>query len=216
MICSPRRSIRSLIFPHALRAAALLVLAAAPAVAQDDRLLKLDPTSRYAIEMLMDSARMLGLPDAPLRSRAYQGIQKKVDGRKIVDAVRLKFRLLRTAADVLGRVDDQELDAAAAVLEAGAKPQQLAAFKPRQKGRTDLDALTVWADLLHRGVSNEEASSAITKLWQEGADEAVFRRLWNDIQGDISQGLNPGAALQARIREAPVRQASKSGSTPEG
>lgn len=205
-----------MLVPHALRAAALLVFSALPAAAQDDRFLKLDQASRFAIELSMDSARALGLPDAPLRSRAYQGIQKRVDGRKIVEAVRTKFRHLKTAFDVLGPVGDQELDAASAVLEAGAKPAQLAAFKPRQKGRTDLDALTVWADLLYRGVSGDEASSAITKLWQDGADETVFRRLWNDIQGDISQGLNPGAALQVRVRETPVRQASKPVTPPEG
>lgn len=216
MILPTRRSVRSKIVPLALRAAALIVLGTAPAAGQDDRFLKLDSGSRYAIEMTMDSARALGLSDAPLRSKAYQGIQKKIDGRRIVEAVRIKFHHLKTARDVLGGVDDQELDAASAVLEAGAKPAQLAAFKPRQKGRNDLDALTVWADLLHRGVPGDEASSAITKLWQDGADEAVFRRLWNDIQGDISQGLNPGAALQARVREAPVRQASKPVTPPEG
>jgi hypothetical protein len=138
-----------------------------------------------------------------------QGIQKKVDNRKIVDAVRLKFARLRTAHSVLGAVGDQELDAASAVLEAGANPVQLAAFKPRQKGRNDLEAFTVWADLLYRGVPGDEASSAITKLWQDGADEATFRRLWKDVQADISQGLNPGAALQARIREAPIRPTQK-------
>jgi len=102
------------------------------------------------------------------------------------------------------------------VLAAGAKPPQLAAFKPRQKGRNDLDALTVWADLLNRAVPGEEASSAIIKLWQDGADGAVFRRLWNDVQADISQGSNPGQALQARVREAPTRPTPKPVTPPEG
>jgi len=211
MRLSPRRWFPrcSTVVPHALRAAVLLLISALPATAQDDRFLKLDQNSRYVIDMLMDSARTLGLPAEPLRSLTLQGIQKKIDNRKIVEAVRAKFARLKTAHSILGAVGDQELDAASAVLEAGAKPAQLAAFKPRQKGRNDLEAFTVWADLLYRGVPGDETSSAITKLWQDGADEATFRRLWKDVQADISQGLNPGAALQNRIREAPIRPTQK-------
>jgi hypothetical protein len=210
------RRVASAVVPHALRVSAVLALAALPAAAQDDRFIKLDLNSRFAIEAMIDSAVMLGLPDAPLKSRAYQGISKKAANGKIVEAVRTKFQHLKTALSVLGPVGDQELDAASAVLDAGAKPTQLAAFRPRQKGRSDLDAFAVWADLLYRGVPGEEASSAITKLWEDGADAAVFRRLWNGVQEDISQGLNPGAALRARIRETPVRQPARPGTPPEG
>jgi len=202
--------------PPVLRASALLLLSALPAAAQQDPMIKLDSRSRLAVDQMMDSARQLGLPDARLRSTALQGIRMGVDNGKIVATVARKFANLKTAFSVLGAVGENELDAAAAVLEAGAKPSQLGAFKIRQRGRTDLDAFTVWADLINRGVPGEEASSAITKLWQEGADEATFRRLWNDVQTDISQGLNPGAALQARVREAPIRPTAKSPTTPEG
>jgi hypothetical protein len=154
------------------------------------------------------------LSDRPLWSKTLQGIRLGVDNRKIVDAVRKKFANLRTAFAVLGPVGDSELDAAAAVLEAGAKPGQLAVFKQRQKGRSDLDAFTVWADLINRGVPGDEASSAIAKLWEDGADEATYRRLWNEVQADISQGLNPGAALQARVRATPVRPAAAKPPTP--
>jgi hypothetical protein len=206
------------IVPHALVAAALLLVSALPATAQDDRFLRLEPNCRHVVDVLMDSARVLGLPDSALRSTALQGMQKKVDGRRICDAVRNKFGLLKTALGVLGPVDGQELDAAARVLEAGGKPTQLAAFKPREKGRDDLLALTVWTDLIYRGVPGDEASNAITRLWQDGADEATFRRLWKDVQTDISQGLNPGAALRAWIRQsAPLRTPPKSPTTtPEG
>jgi hypothetical protein len=210
VIRRPSLLVRTQSFVRAvLGGGALLLVGVAPARAQQDPLLKLDQTSRFVIEALWDSARVIGVPDAPLRSVTYLGVRRGADGRKIVDAVRRKFGFLVAALGVLGPVGDAELDAASAVLAAGAKPAQLAAFKPRQKGRNDLDAFTVWADLISRGVPGEEASSAITKLWQDGADEMVFRRLWNDVQGDISQGLNPGAALQVRIQEAPGRTTSK-------
>ena len=203
---SRRRSVQSAsMVPHAWRAAALVLLSALPAAAQEDRLLRLEQPCRYVFDLTVDSAKAMGLPDAPLRSTALLGIQTKVDPRRICDAVRTKFGHLKTALSVLGSVGDQELDAASRVLQAGAKPAQLAAFKPRQKGRNDLLALTVWTDLIYRGVPSEEASTAIVKLWQDGADEATFHRLWNDVQTDINQGLNPGAALRARIPQNPVR-----------
>ncbi len=110
-----------------------------------------------------------------------------------------------------------ELTAAAAVLEAGAKPTQLATFKNKPRGRSDLQALTVWADLMTRGVPGEDASSAITRLWEDGVDDATFVSLWNNVQSDILRGLNPGTALQNRIREAPGRPPTTKGQqTPEG
>ena len=198
--------------PHALRVGALLLLGALPAAAQE---IKLDLNTRTTIEKMMDSLRALGLSDSVLRSKTFEGIQKRVDTKRLVEGVRAKFNLLLSAYSVLGTVDAGELDAASSVLAAGAKPNQLAAFKPRQKGRSDLVALTIWADLLSRGVPAEDASSAIAKLWQEGAEPAVFRRLWSEVQGDISQGLSPGAAFQARVRETPPRP-TKPVTPPEG
>src|SRR5262249_34001575 len=160
-----------------------------------DPLARLDQPSRYSVQLLIDSAEASSLPSRSLLSVAQQGIAFKADGRRIVDAVRNQLKNLRTARTTLGSVSDEELEAAAAVLQAGAKPAQLSAFRSRQKGRSDLEAFVVWADLITRGVSSEDASSAITKLWQDGADDALFHSLWTDVQADISLGLNPGAAL---------------------
>lgn len=199
------------------RAGALLLLSTLPAVAQDpDPLAKLDGPNRFAVELLIDSAAVAGLPSNSLRLMALQGIASHADGRQIVQAVRKQLNLLRTARDVLGAVDDQELTAGASVLSAGAKPVQLAAFRPRKKGRNDLEAFVVWADFLWRKVPSEEAFSAITKLWQDGADDDTFHSLWTNVQSDISQGLNPGTALQNRIRETPGRASPVTVKPPEG
>jgi hypothetical protein len=212
----PSRLRRSL--STSLRAGALLLLGALPAVAQDpDPFSRLEPNVRFAVEAIIDSANALGLPSSYLRSTALQGIALKADGKRIFDAVRKKFGLLKTARAELGPVDGEEIGAAASVLYAGAKPGQLAAFKARQKGRNDLEAFVVWADLITRGVPSEEASSAITKLWQDGADDDTFNGLWNSVQSDILKGLNPVTALQNRIRETPGgRSASNKVSPPEG
>lgn len=204
---------------HTVRAALLVLGAAMTLRAQDtepDRLAKLDANSRYTIRVLMDSADMAGLPSSALRSIALEGISKKAESRAIVVAVRQELANLRTARATLGPVDPAEMTAAAALLWAGAKPAQLEKFRIRQRGRSDLQAFTIWADLISRGVPSEDASSAITKLWEDGADDATFLSLWNNVQSDILRGLNPGAALQARIRETPGRPPTAKGPPPEG
>jgi hypothetical protein len=207
--------------PRLLAVAASVLVVSLPLRAQEpeqqDRMAKLDAKTRAAVELLYDSAAAEGLPTQPLRSIALLGITRKADGRQIVAAVHRKLVALRTARGVLGRVDTLELDAASSVLLAGAKPNQLETFKNRPRGRSDLSAFTVWADLITRGVPGEDASSAIARLWEEGADDATFQSLWNNVQSDILRGLNPGTALQNRIREAPLRPPTTKGpQTPEG
>jgi len=198
--------------------AGVLVASAISASAQDTNpLAKLEPGgNRFVIELLMDSATAAGLPSRPLLSKALEGISKKADGKRIVEAVRKRLLFLRTARGVLGPVDDEELSAGAALLEAGAKPAQLELFRPRRKGHNYLEAFIVWADFLQRNVPSEEAYSAITKLWVDGADDETFRSLWTNVQSDISQGLNPGTALQNRIRETPGRASPVPVKPPEG
>ena len=202
-----------------LRAAAFVLAVAVTLRAQDtepDRFARLDPNTRYSIHLLMDSADAAGLPSSALRSIALEGMSKKADSKAIVSAVRQELALLRTAHAALGGVDAQELTAAAALIRAGAKPAQLEKLRVRQRGRSDLQAFTIWADLIYRGVPSEDASSAITKLWDDGADDQTFISLWNNVQSDILRGLNPGAALQARIRETPGRPPTVKGQPPEG
>jgi hypothetical protein len=209
-----RPALRSTLVRLLIGAVPLLIAGAAASAQDSDRFARLDPTSRFAIEAMIDSANAEGLPGTDLRLKTLEGIEKKADSRAIAKAVQKKLGLLRTARAALGPAGAQEIVAAAAVLDEGAKPKQLAAFREQKKGQSLLEAFTVWADLIHRGVPGEDASSAITKLLQDGADGVTFHRLWNDVQADISQGLNPGAALQNRIRETPGRAPPKP--APEG
>jgi len=200
-----------------LGAAALFLSSALPAAAQDtDPLGKLDARSRYQVELTIDSAESLGLPTRPLLLKAMEGIAKHAANQDIVSKVKQKLALLKTARAALVPVDENELDAATAVLDAGAKPEQLSEFRVRQKGRSDLSAFSVWADFIKRGVPKDEAFSAINRLWRDGADDGTFQSLWKNVQADILQGLNPGTALQNRIREGPVRVPAGPGKPPEG
>lgn len=213
---SMRRAPHALVVPLAGGATLLLLLLSAPSAAAQDPIFKLDPTSRNVVDLVVDSAMAEHLPFRSILSRALEGIAKKADNRRIVDAVRRRLVSLRTAHSRLGNVSDDELEAAASVLEAGAKPEELERFRARPQGGTHLEAFTVWGAFLARGVPNAEAFSAINKLWQDGADDATFYSLWNNVQSDILQGLSPGIALQNRIRESPQRAPTTAGKPPEG
>lgn len=215
-LSSMRRAPHALVVPLAGGASLLLLLLSAPLATAQDPIFKLDPTSRRVVDLVMDSAMAERLPNRSILSRALEGVAKHADNRRIVEAVRRRLVSLRTARTRLGNVSDDELEAAASVLEAGAKPEELERFRVRPQGRTELEAFTVWADFLTRGVPKDEAFSAINKLWQDGADDATFHGLWTSVQADILQGLSPGTALQNRIRETPQRSPTTAGKPPEG
>jgi hypothetical protein len=215
-LSSMRRAPHALVVPLAGGASLLLLLLSAPLATAQDPIFKLDPTSRRVVDLVMDSAMAERLPNRSILSRALEGVAKHADNRRIVEAVRRRLISLRTARTRLGNVSDDELEAAASVLEAGAKPEELERFRVRPQGRTELEAFTVWADFLTRGVPKDEAFSAINKLWQDGADDATFHGLWTSVQADILQGLSPGTALQNRIRETPQRSPTTAGKPPEG
>lgn len=199
-------------------AALLALVATAPrAAAQDtDPLAKLDATSRFAVEAIMDSARVDGLPVAALRSKALEGVAVHADDRRIVSVVHGLFSSMREARSVLGPVNDPDLEAAAEVLSAGVKPEALTSFRDAPRARPLASAFTVLVDLVTRGVPRDDATSAIVKLWRSGARDADFYGLWNSVKSDILEGLNPGAALQNRVREFPGRAPGNTLTPPTG
>ena len=74
-----------------LRAAAVLAAAVHPLalVAQDpDPLSRLDPNTRFVVEVIIDSARVAGVPTRPLLLKALQGAAYHADNRHIIAAVR--------------------------------------------------------------------------------------------------------------------------------
>lgn len=199
-------------WPLVQRVALVLLCVSAPmALAQEvDPLAKLDPNSRYQIELILDSARTGGLPARPLLSKAYEGVSKRASARNIVTAVRSLYQNMKIARGALGTsISEDEFSAAATVLQAGVPVSTLTKFRGDHGGKPLLRALIVLGDLITRGVPREEASSAIVKLWQDGAGDADFYGLWKGVEQDILSGQAPGAALQQRAREFPGRTPDK-------
>ncbi|HJQ18870.1 MAG TPA: hypothetical protein VJ867_00885 [Gemmatimonadaceae bacterium] len=212
------------------RVMALLVLAftaravasaqsAEPATRDLDPLGRLTDASRYQIELILDSARVAGLPTAPLESKALEGISKRVDSRRIVVAVRMVFRSLRDARSVLGEhASPDELNAAASALRVGLTRAELAHLAQTRREKAITVPLVVLSDLITRGVPRDTASQTILQLWQRGAADDDFLGLWRGVERDIVSGTDPGVALLNRAREVPSRVPStpEAGSRPEG
>jgi hypothetical protein len=195
------------------QALAMLLGAAATAAAQDtissrelDPLARLDQATRYAVEVILDSARLASLPTRPIESKALEGISKRANGRVIVLRVREVFRSLRDARSALGRtVSTDELEAGAGALRVGVPASDLAQLARTRRDKQLTVPLVVLADLINRGVPRETATQTIAQLVQKGAADDDFQGLWQGVQRDIVSGTDPGVALLNRAREVPVR-----------
>jgi hypothetical protein len=183
--------------------------------AQDsDPLSRLDANTRFAVEVIMDSARVAGVPTRPLMLKALEGASKHADSRLILRVVRALFHALLDTRVALGAaLNESEWSAAASALQAGVPLETLAKFRGDHAGRPLTRALVVLTDLIQRGVPIPEASSAIMQLWTHGAADGDFYGLWKNVDQDIHSGQNPGTALQQRMREIPPR-ASPGGKLP--
>jgi hypothetical protein len=188
---------------------ALLLLSSASAlVAQGSRdpLARLQPNVRYRVELLVDSARLYGLPVGPLQSKALEGAAKRADGRAIVLEVTRVLRSLRDARAALGtKVTDDELAAAAGAIRVGITQTELASLAGSREEKVLTVPLVVLTDLVTRGVPRDTASTTIFQLFQRGADDGDFLGLWRGVERDIVSGTDPGQALLNRAREVPSR-----------
>jgi len=184
---------------------------ARPAVAQEaNPLSKLDPESRFQIELILDSARTLGIPTRPLLSKTYLGISRGARPCDIVKVVRNFFNASKDVYPALGSsLSEDEFSAAATAIYSGVPASAVAKFRSDRAGKPLLRALVVLGDLITRGVPRDEASSTMVRLWQDGAGDSDFYGLWKGVEQDILSGQNPGTALQQRAREFPGRASDK-------
>lgn len=202
----------------ALCSVALLVAATYPRLltAQEpDPLSRLDSNTRFIVEVIIDSARVAGVPTRPLMLKALEGEAKRADNRHIIAAVRSVFHAELDVRVALGTtLNESEQSAAVSALQSGVPLEALAKFRGDQTGKPLTRALIVLTDLIQRGVPIPEASSAIMQLWRRGAGDGDFYGLWKNVEQDILSGQNPGTALQNRVREVPVRVAPGSNIPP--
>jgi len=197
------------------------VLSLGAVAAQDPRLeRRLDPDTRAAVNAVIDSARVAGLPVEPLVDRALEGASKHAEPARIVAAVRRLAAELGTARAALGAAStpaelgtaraalgtassQPELEAGASALRAGVRPADLTLLRHR-RSRSLTIALAALTDLVVSGVPADSAAAAVLALASSARDDQLldFRRA---VERDIALGAPPAAAAAVRV-DAAIRQ----------
>jgi len=194
----------ALAFGIAVGAASAPAAAAAQA-AQPDLPARLGAPARAAITAILDSARVAGLPTAPLAAKAAEGVLKGADDARIVEAVRSLARALGQARDALGPTADASvLDAGASALRAGVTPAALHSLGEAGAAPAGAPALATalvtLVDFVAKGVPPAVASQSIEQLLRLGAPESRFVALRTEVEADIRGGQTPEAAVTSRVR----------------
>jgi hypothetical protein len=184
-----------------LASACALVLPIAAAAQENELARRLDSQTLASVRPLLDSARVSGLPTAPLEAKALEGVAKRATSERIVSAVRLLLGELATARTALGAESSPaELAGGATALRVGA---QAAALKRLRGAGRDLTVpLGVLTDLLGSGVPSDVAVEAIRALTARGATDADLSALAGRVRQDVSAGVAPGVAAATRARLA--------------
>jgi hypothetical protein len=181
---------------------ALLVLTAAAdrLAAQEPRLEgRLAGPSREAVEALLDSARVIGLPVEPLVDRALEGSSKGASEGRIVAAVERLFGELRDASAALGQQSaPEEITAGASALRAGAAATDLEGLRQARPGESVTVEAAVLADLVAVGVPVDRAVAAVLAL-SDVADDADYIAFRSNVERDVALGASPVAALGVRL-----------------
>ena len=167
---------------------------------------RLDPRTRTAVQRIIDSTRVLGLPVTPLEWKVAEGLTKGADGARILGAVQRSAEGLRRARTALGTASTTaELVAGANALQAGVSPEVLRRLRAAQPARPVTTRLVVLSDLLSRGVPEADASGIVSDLAAAGASDADFGALRRDVIADLERGVPPASAARSRARELGAR-----------
>jgi hypothetical protein len=193
-------------FASSIRWYGVVALAAASVSAQSppppDRLA---PSTRAALERLLDSARASGLPTAPLTDKAAEGVLKGADDDRILRAVQSVLHDYTEARSAIGATASPALlGAAAGALHAGlttADVRRLARASGTRVDDASLEsALVTIVDLVARRVSAGSAANAAQTLLAHRAGDREFAALRAGVEQDVLAGRPSEAALADRTR----------------
>lgn len=156
--------------------------------------------ARATLAGVLDSARAVGLPVAPLQGKVVEGVAKSASPEQIVAVVRRVADGLRTARQALGPgAREAELTAGGAAVQAGLTAEQLRRVRASlPRGRPATQALVVLTDLTRRGVPVADAVGAVGRLARAGAPDAAFAALRAQVADDVATGAPPRAAALRR------------------
>ena len=183
-------------------ASLLLALALVPEalVAQQSRLDgRVDARTRAAVERIIDSARVTGLPTEPLIDKTLEGAMKRADPARIIAAVGALSKRLAAARDALGtNAGNAELVAAAGAISVGVTSATIVRLRDANGTASVATPLVVLSDLVARGVPADTATAALVALASRGATEEAYLALRGDVARAIAAGAPPAVATTVR------------------
>lgn len=184
-----------------------LLLGPGSAIAQDRTIpAKLAAPTRTALQRLIDSASVAGLPVDPLYSKAQEGAFRGADDARVLAAVQRLARDLGDARSALGdSTSAEEITAAANALRAGIATADLTRLREtRAKGRHAEHRLTValvvLADLAMRGVPPSLAAASVNELVARNVSDGMLITFRQTVERDLVNGRSPTSALDARTK----------------
>jgi len=185
-----------------VRTLVALTLVARVASAQDPRLAqRLDKPTYVAVNAIVDSARVVNLPTAPLVDKALEGAAKGSDGQKIVAAVHLLSVRMAASRRALGsNATGDEIKAAATALGAGMSTRDLARLRTATGKRSVAMPLAVAIDLIGRDVPVATATSLLIQLERSGVKDSDLALFQRNVRADIDHGADPTVAATTRAR----------------
>jgi hypothetical protein len=166
---------------------------------------RLSPATRTAIDRIVDSARVAGVPIAPLYDKAAEGVLKGALDDRIERAVRTLFHELSDARVALGpSAEPPLLSAAASALHAGVSVGDLQRIARPSGSAPDASTLTTalvtLVDLVAKRVPVALATSSIQSLVDRRATDRQFTELRSAVEQDIRAGQSPDASVTARVK----------------
>ena len=179
---------------------------------------RLDPSTRVAVQAIVDSARRAKLPTAPLIDKALEGAAKHSDGPNIVSAVRQLSVELGQSKRVLGSgASTAELQASATAMHAGVSSRDIALLRSAAGPHRRVTlSLAVMTDLIGRSVPVATASQVVVGLARAGAHDSDLTMFERNVRLDIERGADPSAAAATRARGVMLRTAPRTGTRPPG
>jgi hypothetical protein len=184
-----------------------------------------EPHTRVTIELVIDSARVLGLPVEPLYAKAAEGKLKQASDAQIVAAVRSLAGRFRSLRAELGSLDATAMTAAATALSAGIPISAIrdlrdAAAGSRSSASDLAGALVTATDLVAQHVSPSTAGAAVQSLLARRASPEEFARLRRGVGETIASGKSPDQAVRSAtetiVKTLPSSPPAVSTSKPPG
>jgi hypothetical protein len=179
---------------------------------------RVSPEMVQLVGSLADSARALGLPDAPLVDKTLEGAAKGIAPDRIAVAVQGVFGQLNTAASVMrgtgAAPTSQEIEAGAFALGAGLTSNDVAALtRTSDAGHPTMAVLQVAGALAALGVPRALTVGLVQAEVRSGQPLGDLTNLPVQVQAAAS-GVPPEAAAAGLLRAAQAHAAQ--GVLPKG